>query len=125
TRSELATAAASAGLSCTRRSLVNSMISVRTIHLPYSAIDATRNHAIRTGPAAVMVWSQTTDTGDPAQVSAVLETAGRPAVLVAAGPGWPDDLPGAGGPPTTSSRRAGRGRAGRIRRLRKTLRRAR
>jgi hypothetical protein len=28
-----------------------------------------------------MVWSQTTETGDPAQVSAVLEMAG-----------WPDDI---------------------------------
>jgi uncharacterized protein with ACT and thioredoxin-like domain len=68
------------------------MISVRTIHPPYSAIDATRNHAIRTGPGAVMVWSQTTETGVLAQVNAVSEMA-RAAVLVAAGAGWPDDIP--------------------------------
>ncbi|GLW52439.1 MerR family transcriptional regulator [Kitasatospora phosalacinea] len=66
----------------------------------------------RTGPAAVLLWSQTRATADPAPVRAVAATAWgargarvRP-VLLAAGPGWhraarppgtlaPRDLPGA------------------------------
>ena len=47
----------------------------------------------RSGPMAVMIWSQTTDTGSPSQLDAVLNQPGRPAVLAAAGPGWPSTLP--------------------------------
>ncbi|WP_034590678.1 MerR family transcriptional regulator [Hamadaea tsunoensis] len=45
----------------------------------------------RTGPDAVVLWSQTTATADPAQLSVVL--AARPAIktVVAAGPGWNGD----------------------------------
>jgi MerR family transcriptional regulator, light-induced transcriptional regulator len=47
--------------------------------------------AIRlTGPAAVLVWSQTHSTGDPAQLADVPEV--RPApMMLAAGPGWHGD----------------------------------
>jgi DNA-binding transcriptional MerR regulator len=43
----------------------------------------------RTGPAAVLVWSQATATGDPAQLRALLAVRPRPVVIAAAGPGWP------------------------------------
>ncbi|MEV0560811.1 MerR family transcriptional regulator [Dactylosporangium sp. NPDC050588] len=42
----------------------------------------------RTGPAAVLVWSQLRTTGDPAQLSPVLDAAWRPLIVAAAGPGW-------------------------------------
>jgi hypothetical protein len=48
----------------------------------------------RTGPAAVVVWSQTSDTGDPEQVRRLLSGPHPPLVVAAAGPGWsPRDLP--------------------------------
>lgn len=47
----------------------------------------------RTGPDVVVLWSQTPDTGDPAQLSR-LASAGRPPLMTAvAGPGWYPDLP--------------------------------
>ncbi|WP_327038934.1 MerR family transcriptional regulator [Micromonospora maris] len=48
----------------------------------------------RTGPAAVVIWSHTRGTGDPAQLSALLGAPRRPLLVIAAGPGWPaDSLP--------------------------------
>jgi hypothetical protein len=43
--------------------------------------------ASRLRPAVVVIWSQTCDTADPAQLTPLLTTARGPAVL-AAGPGW-------------------------------------
>ncbi|GAA3230127.1 MerR family transcriptional regulator [Dactylosporangium siamense] len=42
----------------------------------------------RTGPAAVLVWSQLSTTGDPGQLEPVLAAPRRPIVVAAAGPGW-------------------------------------
>jgi DNA-binding transcriptional MerR regulator len=50
----------------------------------------------RTGPAAVVVWSQAPSTGDPVQLEAVLALRPQPVVVAAAGPGWPDDALPAG-----------------------------
>lgn len=48
----------------------------------------------RTGPAAVVLWSHSRATGDPAQLTALVTHPGRPLVIVAAGPGWrADTLP--------------------------------
>lgn len=52
---------------------------------------ALRDAVRRTGPKAVLVWSQLPGTGDPAQLAALMEVRPRPAVLVVAGPGWPAD----------------------------------
>ncbi|WP_169950028.1 MerR family transcriptional regulator [Microbispora sp. H11081] len=56
---------------------------------PYAALaDAMR----RLGPAAVFVWSQMRETGDPAPLAGLPRL--RPACrVVAGGPGWGDDLP--------------------------------
>ncbi|MCZ7421545.1 MULTISPECIES: MerR family transcriptional regulator [unclassified Micromonospora] len=43
----------------------------------------------RTGPAAVVLWSQTRATADPAQLTALLTVPNRPLLVLAAGPGWP------------------------------------
>ncbi|MEU6072327.1 MerR family transcriptional regulator [Micromonospora sp. NPDC047074] len=51
----------------------------------------------RTGPAAVMIWSHTRETADPAQLDALLRAPRRPPlVLAAAGPGWQADTLPAG-----------------------------
>lgn len=42
----------------------------------------------RTGPAAVAVWSHTSGTADPGQLTAVLAAPRRPLLVLAAGPGW-------------------------------------
>ena len=42
----------------------------------------------RTGPTAVLVWSQLPATGDPGQLAPVLTAAWRPLLIAAAGPGW-------------------------------------
>lgn len=42
----------------------------------------------RTGPAAVVLWSQTRSTADPAQLTALLTGPHRPLLVFAAGPGW-------------------------------------
>ncbi|SCE85110.1 B12 binding domain-containing protein [Micromonospora coriariae] len=42
----------------------------------------------RTGPAAVVLWSHTRATADPAQLSALLAAPRRPLLVLAAGPGW-------------------------------------
>ncbi|GAA0473734.1 transcriptional regulator [Paractinoplanes deccanensis] len=47
----------------------------------------------RTGPAVVVLWSQTPATGDPAQLLQVLNAPHPPLLTAAAGPGWPDRLP--------------------------------
>jgi len=48
----------------------------------------------RTGPAAVVLWSQTRRTADPTQLTALLAGPHRPLLVFAAGPGWrADSLP--------------------------------
>ncbi|MFC8846710.1 MULTISPECIES: MerR family transcriptional regulator [unclassified Micromonospora] len=48
----------------------------------------------RTGPAAVVVWSHTRATADPAQLTVLLASPRRPLLVLAAGPGWrADSLP--------------------------------
>ena len=48
----------------------------------------------RTGPAAVVLWSQRPATGTPDQLTRVRDAPHPPLVVAAAGPGWPkDDLP--------------------------------
>jgi hypothetical protein len=49
---------------------------------------ALRRAIARTQPVSVVVWSHSWDTGDPAQLVALLADPHRPQVLVAAGPGW-------------------------------------
>jgi hypothetical protein len=43
----------------------------------------------RTGPAAVVLWSQTASTGNPEQLRRLLAGAHPPLLVGAAGPGWP------------------------------------
>lgn len=43
----------------------------------------------RTGPVAVVVWSQTASTGDPDQVNRLLVGPHPPLLVAVAGPGWP------------------------------------
>lgn len=50
----------------------------------------------RTGPAAVVLWSHTRATADPAQLSALLAAPRRPLLILAAGPGWRADALPAG-----------------------------
>ncbi|WP_433530678.1 MerR family transcriptional regulator [Micromonospora sp. CA-263727] len=50
----------------------------------------------RTGPAAVVLWSHSQLTADPAQLTAVLTAPRRPLLLLAAGPGWQADTLPAG-----------------------------
>ncbi|MEO3779342.1 MerR family transcriptional regulator [Micromonospora sp. B11E3] len=50
----------------------------------------------RTGPAAVVLWSHTRDTADPAQLTALLAGPHRPLLALAAGPGWQADALPAG-----------------------------
>ncbi|RIV38880.1 MerR family transcriptional regulator [Micromonospora radicis] len=48
----------------------------------------------RIGPAAVVLWSHTRATADPAQLTALLTAPRRPLLVLAAGPGWqPEALP--------------------------------
>ncbi|WP_432982179.1 MerR family transcriptional regulator [Dactylosporangium sp. CA-233914] len=42
----------------------------------------------RTGPAALLVWSQMAETGAPVQLEAIVAERGRPVVVAAGGPGW-------------------------------------
>ncbi|MEU8296053.1 MerR family transcriptional regulator [Micromonospora sp. NPDC048909] len=42
----------------------------------------------RTGPAAVVLWSHSRATADPAQLDALLAAPRRPLLVLAAGPGW-------------------------------------
>jgi hypothetical protein len=49
----------------------------------------------RTGPSAVVLWSQHRSTADPGQLAGVLRSRPRPVIVAAAGPGWePTTLPG-------------------------------
>lgn len=65
---------------------------------PAALLDA----VTRTGPAAVLVWSHSPDTGDPAQLRALLALPRRPVLLLAGGPGWPaDELPEGVGEPAS------------------------
>ncbi|MEH1026327.1 MULTISPECIES: MerR family transcriptional regulator [Micromonospora] len=50
----------------------------------------------RTGPAAVVLWSHTRATADPAQLVALLAAPRRPLLILAAGPGWQADTLPAG-----------------------------
>lgn len=57
---------------------------------PAALLDA----VTRTGPAAVLVWSHSSSTADPAQLRPLLSLPRRPLLVLAAGPGWPlDGLP--------------------------------
>jgi DNA-binding transcriptional MerR regulator len=48
----------------------------------------------RTGPVAVLIWSQVPETGNPAQLEQLLAVRGRPALVAAGGSGWdPATLP--------------------------------
>ncbi|MBL7260649.1 MerR family transcriptional regulator [Paractinoplanes lichenicola] len=47
----------------------------------------------RTGPAAVVLWSQTPASADPTQLERVATLPRPPLLVAAAGPGWPHDLP--------------------------------
>jgi hypothetical protein len=47
----------------------------------------------RTGPTAVVLWSQTPGTGDPTQLTRLAVPPHPPLLLAAAGPGWPSVLP--------------------------------
>lgn len=42
----------------------------------------------RTGPIAVVVWSQSLETGDPDQLTGLLSGPNRPLLVSVAGPGW-------------------------------------
>ncbi len=42
----------------------------------------------RTGPTAVVVWSQSLETGDPEQLTGLLSGPQRPLLVTVAGPGW-------------------------------------
>jgi MerR family transcriptional regulator, light-induced transcriptional regulator len=56
--------------------------------------EALRDAITRTGPTAVVLWSQLPSTGDPDQWAIVLSGPHRPLLAAAAGPGWSmDDLP--------------------------------
>lgn len=51
---------------------------------------------VRVAPAAVVLWSHLPSTADPAQLSALLAVPRRPLLVLAAGPGWCDDVLPAG-----------------------------
>ena len=52
---------------------------------PQALVDA----VVRTGPVAVVLWSQLPDTGDPSQWEHLLASGHAPLLVGAAGPGWP------------------------------------
>ncbi|MBO4205338.1 MerR family transcriptional regulator [Micromonospora echinofusca] len=57
-------------------------------------VEALTEAISRTGPAAVVVWSHSRATADPAQLVALLTVPRRPLLVLAAGPGWrADTLP--------------------------------
>ncbi|MFI9642670.1 MerR family transcriptional regulator [Micromonospora sp. NPDC051925] len=73
--------------------LAEAGVAYRTLgaRMPVAALVEAVN---RTGPAAVVVWSQTRPTADPGQLAAVLAVPRRPLLVLAAGPGWrADTLP--------------------------------
>jgi hypothetical protein len=65
-------------------------IPARTLgaRVPPGALRATIR---RTGPTAVLLWSQMPHTGDPAQLKELVAGRGRPALIAAGGPGWNRD----------------------------------
>ncbi|MGW5558431.1 MerR family transcriptional regulator [Micromonospora sp. NPDC003944] len=73
--------------------LVEAGVSYRMLgaRVPVAALVEAVN---RTGPAAVVLWSHTRATADPAQLGALLAAPRRPLLVLAAGPGWrADTLP--------------------------------
>jgi DNA-binding transcriptional MerR regulator len=73
--------------------LAESGVPVRLLgaRVPMSAL---RDAVTRTGPAAVLIWSQMPETGVPAQLDHLLSGPNRPLLVAVAGPGWvKDDLP--------------------------------
>jgi isopentenyl-diphosphate delta-isomerase type 1 len=77
----LAAALAQAGATCR-------MLGARVP--PAALLDA----VTRTGPVAVLIWSHSPDTGNPAQLTALLALPRWPVLVLAGGPGWPaDELP--------------------------------
>jgi DNA-binding transcriptional MerR regulator len=64
--------------------------------------DALAGAVQRTGPAVVVLWSQTAKTADPAQLEPLLTGPHRPFLVAVAGPGWthqtlPTEVPLLGG----------------------------
>jgi hypothetical protein len=55
--------------------------------------DALSEAIARTGPAAVVIWSQQPPTGNPAPLTRILSEPHRPLLVAAAGPGWAPPLP--------------------------------
>lgn len=53
--------------------------------VPPTALD---DAITRTGPAAVVIWSQLPGTADPAQLTRLVDRPRRPLLVMAAGPGW-------------------------------------
>jgi hypothetical protein len=51
-------------------------------------LEALTETVARTGPRAVVIWSQLPPTGNPAQLAQVLAAPHRPLLVAAAGPGW-------------------------------------
>jgi hypothetical protein len=51
-------------------------------------LEALTETVARTGPSAVVIWSQLPPTGNPAQLARVLAAPHRPVLVAAAGPGW-------------------------------------
>jgi DNA-binding transcriptional MerR regulator len=66
-------------------------------------LDALLDAVRRIGPAMVVLWSQTPATADITQLTALLDLPHRPALIVAAGPGWGDNLPPAALTPASLS----------------------
>src|SRR4051794_39494482 len=58
--------------------------------VPLPALD---DAVTRTGPAAVVLWSQIPETGDPTQLARVAAHPHRPLLVAAGGPGWSGRLP--------------------------------
>jgi hypothetical protein len=54
---------------------------------------ALRDAVTRTGPVAVVLWSQLPTTGDPSQLERLATHPHPPVLLAAAGQGWPAELP--------------------------------
>lgn len=71
--------------------LAERQISVRLLNEPMPASSLVQV-VQRIGPAAVFVWSQTSLTGDPHEMSRISHFRPAPSVLVG-GPGWCGDLP--------------------------------
>lgn len=78
-------------LVATAAALAEQQIEARFLgpRVPYSALASAVQ---RVGPAAVLLWAQTSESGDPTGLAALPQL--RPAVKVLlAGPGWPAQIP--------------------------------